>query len=358
MLFDEHLPERHGRTGYVLREGFARFGGGGGDLDGEVHTESAVCQVQHVPGQWRRIQYALGRDAVSTAWRGTFLLTLLCSSRAWPVNNSPDFELTTVFSLLIFERERRNVHPPFCGARREREGETGDREAQNVPCYSDCGDLAMTRNMSKEKKHDHEHEHQAVPSDLALRVKSLESLLVEKGLVDRAALDALIDTYEHKIGPRNGARVVARAWADPAYKQRLLTDADTAIAELGYGGMQGEHMVVIENSAKVHNLVVCTLCSCYPWPVLGLPPVWYKSAPYRSRAVIDPRGVLREFGLELAEDVEVRVWDSTAELRYLVLPERPAGSANLSEEELAALVTRDSMVGVGRVAVAQAGGRE
>jgi nitrile hydratase len=216
----------------------------------------------------------------------------------------------------------------------------------------------MTRNMSKEKKQDHEHEHQAVPSDLALRVKSLESLLVEKGLVDRAALDTLIDTYEHKIGPRNGARVVARAWADPAYKQRLLTDADTAIAELGYGGMQGEHMVVIENSAKVHNLVVCTLCSCYPWPVLGLPPVWYKSAPYRSRAVIDPRGVLREFGLELAEDVEVRVWDSTAELRYLVLPERPAGSANLSEEELAALVTRDSMVGVGRVVVAQAGGRE
>jgi nitrile hydratase len=205
-------------------------------------------------------------------------------------------------------------------------------------------------------KHDHEHEHQAVPSDLALRVKSLESLLVEKGLVDRAALDALIDTYEHKIGPRNGARVVARAWADPAYKQRLLTDADTAIAELGYGGMQGEHMVVIENSAKVHNLVVCTLCSCYPWPVLGLPPVWYKSAPYRSRAVIDPRGVLREFGLELAADVEVRVWDSTAEVRYLVLPERPAGSANLSEEELAALVTRDSMVGVGRV-VARAGSR-
>jgi nitrile hydratase len=167
----------------------------------------------------------------------------------------------------------------------------------------------------------------------------------------------LIDTYEHKIGPRNGARVVARAWADPAYKQRLLTDADTAIAELGYGGMQGEHMVVIENSAKVHNLVVCTLCSCYPWPVLGLPPVWYKSAPYRSRAVIDPRGVLRESGLQLAEDVAVRVWDSTAEVRYLVLPERPAGTANLSEEELAALVTRDSMVGVGRV-VAQAGSRE
>jgi len=196
-------------------------------------------------------------------------------------------------------------------------------------------------------QHDHEHEHQAAPSDFALRVKSLESLLVEKGLVDRAALDALVDAYEHKIGPRNGARVVARAWADPSYKRRLLTDADSAIAELGYGGMQGEHMVVVENTPAVHNIVVCTLCSCYPWPVLGLPPVWYKSAPYRSRAVIDPRGVLREFGLQLPETVEVRVWDSTAELRYLVLPERPAGSEKLSEEELAALVTRDSMVGVG-----------
>lgn len=198
-------------------------------------------------------------------------------------------------------------------------------------------------------QHDHEHEHQAVPSDFALRVKSLESLLVEKGLVDRAALDALVDAYEHKIGPRNGARVVARAWADPTYKRRLLTDADAAIAEMGYGGMQGEHMVVVENTPKVHNLVVCTLCSCYPWPVLGLPPVWYKSAPYRSRAVIDPRGVLREFNLEVPETVEVRVWDSTAELRYLVLPERPAGTEKLSEEELAALVTRDSMVGVGKV---------
>ena len=197
--------------------------------------------------------------------------------------------------------------------------------------------------------HQHEHEHQAVPSDFALRVKSLESLLVEKGLVERAALDALVDAYEHKIGPRNGARVVARAWADPVYKQRLLTDADAAIAEMGYGGMQGEHMVVVENTPKVHNLVVCTLCSCYPWPVLGLPPVWYKSAPYRSRAVIDPRGVLREFHLEVPETVEVRVWDSTAELRYLVLPERPAGTEKLSEEELAALVTRDSMVGVGKV---------
>jgi len=195
--------------------------------------------------------------------------------------------------------------------------------------------------------HEHDHEHQAVPSDPTLRVKALESLLVEKGLVDRSALDALIDTYEHKVGPRNGARVVARAWADPAYRQRLLTNADAAIAELGYGGLQGEHMVVVENTPKVHNLVVCTLCSCYPWPVLGLPPVWYKSAPFRSRAVIDPRGVLREFGLELADDVELRVWDSTAELRYLVLPERPAGSEKLSEEELAALVTRDAMIGVG-----------
>jgi nitrile hydratase subunit alpha len=198
--------------------------------------------------------------------------------------------------------------------------------------------------------HGHYHAEQAVPSDLALRVKALESLLVEKGLVDRAALDTLIDAYEHKIGPRNGARVIARAWADPAYKQRLLTNADAAIAELGYGGMQGEHMVVVENTPKVHNLIVCTLCSCYPWPVLGLPPVWYKSAPYRSRAVIDPRGVLREFGLQLAKEVEVRVWDSTAELRYLVLPERPAGTESLSEQQLAALVTRDAMVGVAKVA--------
>jgi nitrile hydratase len=196
---------------------------------------------------------------------------------------------------------------------------------------------------------DHGHEHQAIPSDLTLRVKSLESLLVDKGLVDRSALDALIDTYEHKVGPRNGARVIARAWVDPAYKQRLLTDADAAIAELGYGGMQGEHMVVVENTPTVHNMVVCTLCSCYPWPVLGLPPIWYKSAPYRSRSVIDPRGVLREFGVEPSDDVEVRVWDSTAELRYLVLPERPAGTEGLSEDALAALVTRDSMVGVAKV---------
>jgi nitrile hydratase subunit alpha len=196
----------------------------------------------------------------------------------------------------------------------------------------------------------HDHDHQAVPSDLTLRVKALESLLTEKGLVDPAALDALIDKYQHKVGPRNGARVIARAWIDPIYKQRLLTDGTAAIAELGYGGAQGEHMVVVENTPRVHNLIVCTLCSCYPWSVLGLPPVWYKSAPYRSRAVIDPRGVLREFGLELADETEVRVWDSTAELRYLVLPERPAGTEALDEASLAALVTRDSMIGVAKVA--------
>src|SRR5215471_9439766 len=189
------------------------------------------------------------------------------------------------------------------------------------------------------------HDHQALPSDPALRVKSLESLLVEKGMVDPAALDAVVDAYEHKIGPRNGARVVAHAWSDPGYKQRLLIDANSAIAEFGYGGLQGEHMVVVENTPKLHNLVVCTLCSCYPWPVLGLPPVWYKSNAYRSRAVIEPRGVLKEFGLELDEDVEVRVWDSTSEVRYLVLPERPPGTQGMSEEQLAGLVTRDAMIG-------------
>jgi nitrile hydratase len=198
-------------------------------------------------------------------------------------------------------------------------------------------------------------EHQTIPSDLTLRVKSLESLLIEKGLVDRTALDALVDTFEHKIGPRNGARVVARAWTDPAYKQRLLTDPDRAIAELGYSGQQGEHMVVVENTPTLHNMVVCTLCSCYPWPVLGLPPIWYKSAPYRSRAVIDPRGVLREFGVDLSDEIEVRVWDSTAELRYLVLPERPAGTEGLSEDALAAMVTRDSMIGVGKVVLPREG---
>ena len=188
-----------------------------------------------------------------------------------------------------------------------------------------------------------------MPSDLALRVKALESLLVEKGFVDSAALDALVDTYENRIGPRNGAKVVARAWIDPAYKQRLLSDAPSAIAELGFTSGQGEHMVVLENTPEVHNLVVCTLCSCYPWPVLGLPPVWYKSHAYRSRAVIDPRGVMRDFGCDLPATVEVRVWDSTAELRYLVLPERPPGTEDLTEAQLAELVTRDAMVGVSRV---------
>jgi nitrile hydratase subunit alpha len=214
---------------------------------------------------------------------------------------------------------------------------------------------ALTLELPHAHEHQHDHEHQVVPSDPALRVKALESLLVEKGLVDRAAVDALIDTYEHKIGPRNGARVVARAWVDPAYKARLLADANDAMADFGYLSKQGDRMVVLENTPTVHNLIVCTLCSCYPWPVLGLPPVWYKSAPYRSRSVIDPRGVLREFGLDLPAEVEVRVWDSTAELRYLVLPERPAGTDHLSEEQLAALVTRDSMVGVAKVSPPQPG---
>ncbi len=185
-----------------------------------------------------------------------------------------------------------------------------------------------------------------VESDPAIRVRALESILVEKGLVDPKALDSLIEIFESKIGPRNGAKVVAKAWADPAYKQRLLVDATAAIKELGFSGLQGEDMVVVENTPEVHNLVVCTLCSCYPWPVLGLPPVWYKSAPYRARAVSDPRSVLKEFGTELPETVEVRVWDTTAELRYLVLPERPAGTESMTEDQLAALVTRDSMIGV------------
>jgi nitrile hydratase len=199
-----------------------------------------------------------------------------------------------------------------------------------------------------------DHDHQELPSDPALRVMALESLLVEKGLVDPAALDALIDTYEHKIGPRNGARVVARAWVDPEFKKRLLADAGSAAAEFGYVPQGKEHLVALENTRERHNLVVCTLCSCYPWPVLGLPPVWYKSAPYRSRAVIDPRGVLREFGLEISEDVEIRIWDSTSEMRYLVLPERPAGCEQMSEDELAALVTRDAMIGTAKVTLAGA----
>src|SRR5512147_3095643 len=190
--------------------------------------------------------------------------------------------------------------------------------------------------------HDHDHEHSEL-SETQLRVRALETILTEKGYVDPAALDLLIETYETKVGPRNGARVIAKAWSDPAYRAWLLKDGNSAIASVGYAGHQGEHIVVLENTPKRHNMVVCTLCSCYPWPVLGLPPVWYKSAPYRSRSVIDPRGVLREFGLELDESVDVRVWDSSAELRYMVLPERPAGTEQMSEEELAKLVTRDAM---------------
>ncbi len=192
-----------------------------------------------------------------------------------------------------------------------------------------------------------EHRHSTLPSDTALRVKALESLLVEKGLVDPAALDALIDIYESKVGPQNGAAVVARAWNDPDYRARLMADATAAIAELGFTGRQGEHMVAVENTAQVHNMVVCTLCSCYPWTVLGLPPVWYKASPYRARAVKEPRKVLAEFGVTLPEEVEVRVWDSTAEIRYLVLPQRPEGSEGLDQAALAALVTRDSMIGTG-----------
>lgn len=196
---------------------------------------------------------------------------------------------------------------------------------------------------------DHDHDHGSHFSAVELRVKALESLLVDKGLVDPAALDALVELYEHRIGPRNGARIVAKAWTDPQYKAWLLRDATAAIASLGYAGRQGEHMIAVENTPAVHNLVVCTLCSCYPWPVLGLPPVWYKSAPYRSRAVIEPRAVLAEFGVSVPEQAEVRVWDSTAEVRYLVLPERPANTDGWDEARLASIVTRDSMIGVAKV---------
>jgi nitrile hydratase len=198
--------------------------------------------------------------------------------------------------------------------------------------------------------HEHDHDHDGEMSDMSdteARVRALETVLVEKGYVDPVALDLLIDTYETKVGPRNGAQVVAKAWSDPAYRQRLLADATAAIAELGFVGRQGEHMVAVENTDATHNMVVCTLCSCYPWPVLGLPPVWYKSAPYRSRAVSDPRGVLADFGVKLPEAKAVRVWDSTAEVRYLVLPQRPAGTEGWSEAQLADLVTRDSMIGTG-----------
>jgi nitrile hydratase len=191
--------------------------------------------------------------------------------------------------------------------------------------------------------------HRDPDPEVVLRVKSLEKVLSDKGLIDPEAIDTLVDFYENKVGPQNGAKVVARAWSDPEYKKRLLADGTSAISELGFSGMQGEDMVVVENTPKTHNLIVCTLCSCYPWPVLGLPPVWYKSPPYRSRAVKDPRGVLSEFGLDLSEEMEVRVWDSTAEVRYMVLPERPEGTDALSEAELAELITRDSMIGVERV---------
>ena len=201
--------------------------------------------------------------------------------------------------------------------------------------------------------HDHVHGDNdivgQVPSDPVLRIKALESILVELGLVDPAAVDAWIESYERHIGPHNGAKVVARAWSDPNFKRRLLANGSDAIAELNLLGIQGQHMTVVENTPSVHNLVVCTLCSCYPWPLLGLPPRWYKSTPYRSRAVIDPRGVLKEFGVELGPDVEVRVWDSTSEVRYLVLPQRPPGTDKLGEDELASLVTRDSMIGTARV---------
>lgn len=207
------------------------------------------------------------------------------------------------------------------------------------------------------QQHHHQHDHTEPPSELVLRVRALESLLTEKGLVQPAAIDALIDTYETKVGPRNGARVVARAWSDPAFKNWLLADATAAIASLGYTGRQGEHMQVVENTPQVHNLVVCTLCSCYPWPVLGLPPVWYKAAPYRARAVADPRGVLKEFGTELDDEVEIRVWDSTSELRYLVLPERPEDTGGWTEEDLATLVTRNAMIGVEKAKLPKEMGR-
>jgi nitrile hydratase len=197
--------------------------------------------------------------------------------------------------------------------------------------------------------HDHDHDEHSELDPMDVRVRALQTVLAQKGYIDPAALDRLIDTYQTRIGPRNGARVVAKAWADPAFRAWLLRDGDAsaAIASLGYQGRQGEHMVAVENTGEVHNMVVCTLCSCYPWPVLGLPPTWYKSAPYRSRAVRDPRGVLADFGVTLPADQQVRVWDSTAEVRYLVLPQRPAGSEGLGEEQLAALVTRDSMIGTG-----------
>ena len=199
--------------------------------------------------------------------------------------------------------------------------------------------------------HEHDHDHWTPPTELEARSRALESLLYEKGLLTSAAVDLLLETYEHDLGPLNGARVVARAWSDPEYKKRLLEDGSAAIRELGFGGVQGEHMVVVENTDAVHNVVVCTLCSCYPWPVLGLPPRWYKAPAYRARVVIEPREVLKEFGVEVEAEKEVKVWDSSSEIRYLVLPQRPAGSDGMSEEQLAELVNRDSMIGTGLATV-------
>ena len=203
------------------------------------------------------------------------------------------------------------------------------------------------KNIDESDNHSHDHAHSHLPSDPELRVKAVETLLLNKGLIDSKTLDELIDTYENRIGPKNGANVVAKAWVDPEYKKRLLIDATSAIRELSYQGRQGENMVVVENTPEIHNVIVCTLCSCYPWPVLGIPPTWYKSDEYRSRTVREPRKVLLEFGLSLDPKVQIKVWDSTAEIRYLVLPMRPKGTENMNESELAELVTRNSMIGTG-----------
>ena len=207
--------------------------------------------------------------------------------------------------------------------------------------------MSDKKNIADGDNHSHDHAHSHLPSDPELRVKAVETLLLNKGLIDSKTLDELIDTYENRIGPKNGANVVAKAWVDPEYKKRLLIDATSAIRELSYQGRQGENMVVVENTPEIHNVIVCTLCSCYPWPVLGIPPTWYKSDEYRSRTVREPRKVLLEFGLPLDPKVQIKVWDSTAEIRYLVLPMRPKGTENMNESELAELVTRNSMIGTG-----------
>ena len=207
--------------------------------------------------------------------------------------------------------------------------------------------MSERKNITDDHHQQHDHAHSHLPSDPELRVKAVENLLLNKGLIDSKTLDELIDTYENRIGPKNGAKVVAKAWVDPEYKKRLLNDATSAIRELSYQGRQGENMVVVENTPEIHNVIVCTLCSCYPWPVLGIPPTWYKSDEYRSRTVREPRKVLLEFGLPLDPKVQIKVWDSTAEIRYLVLPMRPKGTENMNENELAELVTRNSMIGTG-----------